>query len=379
MTAARRVGEVSKEAPRRVSLILHTFSRGGSDRVAAYLARGFADLGMDVELVVFCEGGEVERILVDLVGDDIPIVYLGSGRGPRPLDLIRGLPKLAAHLRSRRPDTIISTANNTAWITAAARTLTGLRDAKLILKTTNPIASSRHRGLVKVIRRWGYRRVFRDTAAVWTLSAHESAEMREAFPDFADIFEAVINPYVTPDMLATPMPAGRIARHCTILGVGRLTAQKRFDRLIAAFPYVKTPDVRLIILGEGEDRASLEAQIDRLGIADRVTLPGYVANVADALREASLMVLPSDYEGLPAVVLEAMAANCPVICTDCFPGARALIADAPGCAIIEDIDPGALGALIDRQLSQPQPANIRQAAERYSISNGVASHVALLP
>lgn len=359
---------------RRVSLVLHTFSRGGSDRVAAHLARGFAERGMEVDLLVFARGGEVEGVLAELVGHDIPIRHLRRATGSRALDLTLGLPTLVRRLRADPPDALISTANNTALATAFAYRLAGLR-GRLFLKTTNPIASSRHRGVARAIRRWGYRLIFRWTTAVWTLSPQESGEMREAFPAFAPIFHDVVNPYVTPAMLARPAGPRRAASGPTVMTVARLTAQKRLDRLVAAFAHVRRAGARLLILGEGEDRDALAALVANLGLADRVSMPGYVADVASALHDADLFVLPSDYEGLPAAVLEAMAANCPVLCTDCFPAARALLHDAEGSAVIERTDPASLGAQIDAHLGRPRPTGLRLAAERFSIAAGVASHV----
>lgn len=366
------------ERPRRVSLILHKFSRGGSDRVAAYLARGFADQGIDVDLVVFAKGGEVEAILSQIVGDGIPIRYLGKAAGWRGLDLILGLPKLVSLLRAEAPDAVISTANNTSWVTAVAVKLAGLRRTRLILKTTNPIAFSRHRGLLRRVRLWGYRLTFRRTQAVWTLSAQESEEMRTQFPDQAGLFHDVANPYVTSAMFTPPLIPAPAAPGKTIICIARLTAQKRLDRLIAAFARVRTPQARLLILGEGEDRETLNGLVADLGLQDRVSMPGFVANVAPELHTADLFVLTSDYEGLPAAVLEAMAANCPVLGTDCFPAARAILSDGEGCAVIEQTDPDNLARLIDEHLAGPKPTRLRQVAERYSIANGVSSHLAAL-
>ena len=361
---------------RKVSLVLHKFDRGGSPRVAAYLARGFADLGIDVELVVFTSRGDVEGIIVKLMGSDIPVHYLGALNGPRPLDLLRGLPLLIQHLRARQPDIVIAAANNVALVTSLARSSADLVASQLYLKTTNPVASSRHRGFVKAIRRWTYRLAFPTATAVWTLSAPESEEMRVAFPDFADLFHDIANPYVTASMLAAPEVRPAAPRY--ILGIGRLTAQKRFERLIEAFALVRDKDVHFKILGEGEDRASLTALIERLGLGDRVSMPGYVTNVAEAFHGAEMMVLPSDYEGLPAVVLEAMAANCPVLSTDCFPAARAIVAGAEGCAIIESTDAATIAGMIDARLGSPRPTRLRAVAERYSISAGIDSHVAAM-
>jgi glycosyltransferase involved in cell wall biosynthesis len=361
--------------PRRISLVLHKFSRGGSDRVAAYLARGFTDAGMNVDLVVFCQGGEVEGILSELVGTDIPIRYLGRSSGWRPLDLLLGLPSLARFLRRAAPDAVISTANNMSLVTALAVRLARLSGVRLILKTTNPIATARHRGLVRRIRLWSYRIIFRWTDAVWTLSADESREMRAEFTGFPTLFRDVANPYVTPRMLARPLAVEPRARAKTVISIARLAPQKRLDLLIRAFARLRDRNTQLLILGEGEDRPALIRLIEELGLQDRVAMPGYVKDVSSALRAADLFVLTSDYEGLPAALLEAMAADCRVLTTDCFPAARSMMEHCDGGAIIETTDPASLATLIELHLERPRPTSLHKVAERYSIQAGVASHL----
>ena len=356
-----------------VSLVLHKFSRGGSDRVAAHLARGFVEAGFRTEVVVFARGGEVEQVLLDVLGE-VPVHYLGKSSGNRLIDLLRGLPALARHIRSNRSDVILSTANNTALSCALGLVLSRLPFPLLVLKTTNPIAGSRHRGLLKGLRSWSYRFVFKRAAGVWTLSDEETAAMGAEFPGFARLFQTIVQPYVTDQMLARP----KIQTSKTILSVARLTKQKRLDRLLRAFAHVQTPGARLVICGEGEERENLSSLARELGIADRLELRGYVADVSPVIRGAGVLVLTSDYEGLPAAVLEAMGSNCPVLSTDCFPSARSLVGDAPGCSIIEDETPQALGAMIDEVLARPRPTGLSSIAERYSIANGVQSHVAEL-
>ena len=361
----------------RIALILHKFSRGGSDRVAAYLATGFRDAGIAVELIILGRGGEVEELLAEAVGD-IPAHFLGTASSSRAWDLVRTFPALVRMLRQHRPDAVISTANNTALVTAWAVRLAGLRDTRVLLKTTNPIASSRHRGVARAFRRWTYRTIFAWTDKVWTLSADEAEEMRVAFPAYRDRFTDVANPYVTPAMLAVPAAATKPTAGKTVITIARLTDQKRLDRLIAAFAQIEEPTTRLLILGEGEDRAALEAQVRDLGQSERVSMPGYVPDVAAALHAADLFVLTSDYEGLPAAMLEAMAANCPVLCTDCFPAARTILDGAEGCAVIEDVTPAPLARQIEAALRHPRPTTLDAIARTYSIDNGVAGHLAAL-
>lgn len=367
---------MSPAAP-RVSIVLHSVDRGGSGRVAGYLARGFAAQGLDVDLVVLCRGGDAEGAVRQLVGEAAPIRFLGDLRGPRPLDLARGLPALVGALRARRPNVVIAAANNVALVTAAAVVAARLDRTDLFLKTTNPIAGSRHRGVVRLLRRSTYGLAFRRFDGVWTLSPQETGALIAAFPAYAKLFRDVANPYVTDAMLAPDR--GRAAQAGpTVVTVARLTRQKRLDRLVRAFAHIGRPDVRLTILGEGEERAALSALVTHLGLEHRVSMPGHVGDVASVLRAADLFVLTSDYEGLPAVVLEAMATGCPVLSTDCFPAARALLADAPGCGIITDAAPAALAAMIEARLDRPRSIGLRAIAERYSIDNGVRSHVAAM-
>jgi len=100
-----------------------------------------------------------------------------------------------------------------------------------------------------------------------------------------------------------------------VLGAGRLTYQKNFSVLVDAAKIVKekVPDVKFIVGGEGELRADLEAQITRLNLENTVFLPGNIMNLPEMMQSADLFALPSKYEGLPLVLLEAMASGLPAV------------------------------------------------------------------
>src|SRR5690606_5424467 len=103
-----------------------------------------------------------------------------------------------------------------------------------------------------------------------------------------------------------------------LLFVGRLAPQKRCDVLIDALGQLKHLHFRLDIVGDGPDRAQLEAEVDAAGIADRVTFSGWVPreHIGEHFRSAGVFVLPSHVEGMPNAVLEAMAHGLPVVATD---------------------------------------------------------------
>ncbi len=356
-----------------ILLTLYSLGQGGADRVSAHVARGFAEAGFRTEVVIFGGGGEATETLLPLFGEQVRLTVLGPESGSRTRDLIRRFPAFVRHLKDVRPDCLMSTGNSMNWVSALGRSQSGLRNCRLVLKTTNPIIRSRDTGMRAWARHAGYARAFAAADRVLALSDAETAELAAAFPDAADHFRTVTNPYVTDRMLQSSAKA-RESR--LILGVGRMMPQKRFDLLLRGFAKCQHPDARLTILGDGPDRAALTALANHLGIADRVSMPGFVTNVADWYARASLFALPSVYEGLPAVVLEAMAADCPVISTDCFPAAQELVGRAPGCAIIDPPEPDRLAALIDAQLTSAVPVDVRATALRYSIANGLQSHVA---
>ena len=120
-------------------------------------------------------------------------------------------------------------------------------------------------------------------------------------------------------------PAPRIGN--TVLAVGRLVHAKGFDVLLQAWSIVvrQVPDWRLMIVGEGEERANLEALRDQLGLGDSVVLPGICPDVTKAYKQASVFCLSSRYEGFGLVLIEAMAFGLPIVSTDCETGPRELL------------------------------------------------------
>jgi glycosyltransferase involved in cell wall biosynthesis len=107
-----------------------------------------------------------------------------------------------------------------------------------------------------------------------------------------------------------------------------LDLQKDFPTLVRAFAQVRqTRQVRLLILGEGEDRPALEALVNHLGLRNDVKLPGFVANPYPYMTHAALFVLSSRWEGLPGVLIEALYCGSPLVSTDCPSGPREILAN----------------------------------------------------
>jgi glycosyltransferase involved in cell wall biosynthesis len=163
-------------------------------------------------------------------------------------------------------------------------------------------------------------------------------------------------------------PDGVPAEARVLLAVARLTQQKGIDVAIDALPLLPD-DTVLVVLGEGPERAALEARARDLGISARVYLPGRVPDVAAWLDRATLLVHPARWEGFGLGVLEAMVAGLPVVASD-VSSLPELVIDGETGMLVRPDDASALALAVARALEQPQlgPAGRDRAKREFSVA-----------
>jgi glycosyltransferase involved in cell wall biosynthesis len=157
-----------------------------------------------------------------------------------------------------------------------------------------------------------------------------------------------------------------------ILVVGRLTHQKAVETTIQAISLMADRhDFRVLIIGDGPKRKQLEAMVTSFGINDRVVMLPFQADWWGGLKIASILVSMSRYEGHPNVVLEAIAAGCPLVVSD-IPEHREFL-DEDSSIMVQVENPVALADAISSLLSNPESA--RQRADHASIRvDGLTLH-----
>ncbi len=150
-----------------------------------------------------------------------------------------------------------------------------------------------------------------------------------------------------------------------IVAVGALIPRKGQSLLVEALPHL--PDARLVLIGEGEDRARLLQQAQSLGVADRLRLTGNLPHgeIADWLAAADVMALPSASEGLANAWVEALACGTPIVITDAG-GAREVLQDDAAGRIVARTAAGVLAGLKDVLANPPARSACRQVAERFT-------------
>ncbi|RYE04399.1 MAG: glycosyltransferase [Sphingomonadales bacterium] len=305
---------------------------GGVERAMLRMADGWLKAGRRVTLVL----GSREGPLAAEIPEGIELRELGSAEHS-------ALFSLAGHVRDVRPDVIFCPGNHYTGIAALTRLRLGSASPPIVAKVSNAL----FRPELSAAAAWGYRRWLRlhprflDAVVAMTpaMAAEAVAEMRMP-PGRVHV---IANPPATAraGVAPVPLPQGRY-----MIGVGRLEPQKRWDRLLAALPRLADREIKLLLLGEGAARGTLEAQVTALGLGDRVSMPGHAGDPLPALQGAALAVLTSDYEGVPGVLREALSVGTPVVTTNSSVAVREIVTSPElGTVVARDDSDGLVEAL----------------------------------
>jgi len=333
-----------------IAFYLPAVRGGGAQRVVVNLVQGITERGLPVDLVLAAATG----VFLDQLPPAVRVVDLRARR------LLRSLGPLTGYLRREQPRVLVSSMSHA--------NLVALWAARLARRST-PVVVTEHNTLSESTRQEGaltqglWPHLLR-TFYPWATSV--VAVSRGAADDLArtsglprDQVRVVYNPVITPAIMALARkkpdhPWFAPGQPPVILGVGRLTRQKDFPTLIRAFAEVRRRRAaRLMILGEGEDRPALEALAGELAVADDVALPGFRENAMTYMAGSALFVLSSAWEGLPTVLIEALAAGTRVVSTDCPSGPREILQEGRLGALVPVGDAAALAEAMIQALDRP--------------------------
>jgi glycosyltransferase involved in cell wall biosynthesis len=316
----------------RVLTFLHSFEPGGVERIALRLHRAWQERGLDSRLVL----GRPDGAMASSLGNASDI-FLTNGRIPtaawETLWMILMLPRV---VRRERPDVLFCAGNTYAVVAGALRLSMWPNCPPIVAKVSNDLA---RQDMIAPFR-WGYRQWLRLQARFIDVFVGMAEPMRKEIADAIGVdatrIAIIHDPAIDDADFARPAKAGRKGTGRRFLAVGRLSAQKNFALMLRAFALIARSDDQLTILGEGPDRSELQKLAEALDIADRVDLAGFVTDTSPWFSDSDVFVLSSDYEGVPAVIVEALAAGLPIVATDCSVSMSEMIGD------------GAFGLLVPR-------------------------------
>ncbi|MGA7980714.1 MAG: glycosyltransferase, partial [Chromatiaceae bacterium] len=304
-----------------------TSAHGGITTVVGLLSRGLVNAGARVELVTHAPTDP--RVLVPTLDDRVEIANLGRGHRRRHLA------QLGDYLRRRRPRVLLAAGHRSNRLAVGCKQQRWRPTTRIFLSVHNVLTP----GLAEMgpVRRWlrvhDIRRAYPRADGVICVSAGVAEDLARYVTIPAVKLSVIHNPVLSEELLRT---AERECSHPwmapgqppVILGAGRLTSQKDFATLVRAFALLAADvDHRLLIIGDGAERAALERLAAELGVAERVTFPGFVEDPLSYMCRARLFVLSSAWEGFGNVLVEAMAVGTPVVSTDCPSGPREILLD----------------------------------------------------
>lgn len=324
------------EAPTSVAFVLAGLGAGGAERVVSLIATVWARAGRQITIITFDGDDEASfhPLPADIVLRRLAIPAPRGGGVAALRATVHRIVALRRALREADADVTVSFLTKINVLTLIACLFT--RRRVVISERNNPRRQEKSRAWNAVLAAltWRADAIVMQTEA--SLACLAPAARRRA------------------TVIGNPIALGGVDRReraaPVLAAAGRLTHQKGFDLLVDAFAQVAPghPDWRLVVWGEGEARAALEARIAASGFDSRIALPGNSDRPERWAAGADAFVLSSRYEGFPNVLGEAMAGGLAVAAFACAFGPTDLIRDGIDGLLVPAEDVDALAAALDR-------------------------------
>lgn len=329
----------------KIATIAYLHGAGGAERQIIMLSNEMAMRGHEVHLIVLSEFKSPYEI------SDRVSVHDLSGLESGKIRILRRFVAFRKTVGNIKPDITINYNLQGAYFSLlAGKDICG----KILYSERGDPYDDEYSGLLGRIRDYTCRNI---DAMVF-----QSEGARDFFTLTKKQKAIVIHNSVTVPQNLYPIAKERDNR---IVTVGRLHPQKNPHLLLDAFAKIanRYPQIRLDFYGDGELHDELLAKIEAMGMADRISLHPSRKDIFDCIRTARLFVLPSDYEGMPNALMEAMALGLPCISADCRPGgARTVIENGENGFIVPVRNVDAMAEKISYLLDNPEVAE-RIAAE----------------
>lgn len=413
----------------RIALFLPSLSGGGAERAFVNLTYGLVQRGVEVDMVL----RRAEGPFLSKLPKQVQVFELSFGRKPSNISLWARLRrflqrrhtispnlnlaiktylialklahywrskqlqgclsfqldamKFGDYLQKRRPNAILSGLTPCNLIALLSRRFASYTCQLVINEHNTPSINWSH--LSKGVLMWRMARsLYPEADGIVCVSQGVAEDLCRLVNLQPHQVHVIYNPVVVPELFQKAQEP--VNHHWfedgqthVILAVGRLVEQKDYPNLLRAFSLVRqNRAARLVILGEGEERPKLEQLAKELKIQNDISMPGFVENPFAFMAKASVFVLSSAWEGLPTVVIEALACGCPVVATDCRSGPKEILDNGRYGRLVPVGDHEALAKAILETLDNPdypadKGARIQRALD-FSVDAAVDKYLKVL-
>lgn len=356
----------------RVAIFLPSLGGGGAERVTGILANAIAARGHQVDLVL----AKAEGPYLREIAPEVRIVDLNKSRA------IASLLPLVRYLRREHPDAVLSGLGQANLVAIMARRIAGIK-ARLIVTEHNSILRDLKVGRGPIVG-WLMRRLYPKADRVVCVSRGIERELAEIMGLSRENLCTIYNPVDVDGIRQRKHPAPAhpwfaAGAPPVVIAVGRLMEQKDFPTLLRAFAELRRHrDAKLFILGEGDDRDALERLVAELGLEADVALPGFQDNPYAWMAASKLYVMSSAWEGLPGVLLEALACGTPIVSTNCPTGPEEILENGKWGRLVPVGNVTALAQAMDAALSDPSAPDTTERANAFRTEVSVDRYLQIL-
>ncbi|PSP39472.1 glycosyl transferase [Halobacteriales archaeon QH_7_65_31] len=364
-----------QQQPQHIALYVPSLRGGGAERVIVRLANEFVNRDYAVDIVLVKNKGEY----LDDVSSSVSIVNLDTRR------FLAAVPALIQYLRSARPDVLLSTIDS-ANVAAIIAGNVSFVDTRVIVRISNML-SSKEKALDhpkhKIVH-WAAQQIYPFANHIIGVSNGVSEDVISYLEVDPNLVTTVYNPVINEALISLKKKSVGHPwfddSNPVILAVGELSEQKDFQTLIRAFAIIdRTPEPRLVILGEGEKREALIHLSNELGVSDRIDLPGFVNNPYRYMSKCDAFVLSSKWEGCPNVLIEALACDAPVVSTNCPSGPNEILQNGSIAPLVPVGDTEKMAEKILETLDcDIDCSHYANYAERYRVENIADDYLTVL-
>lgn len=365
-----------KDGPSEVWFVLAKVQMGGIERNRLKMINQCLKWNVGVRLILLERKGD----LLEEIYPQIPVTCLGQRyKASFPT-------RLARMISAQSPACIISAFDDVnvmvIWAKVLARSTTSVL---LSNHNTFSIASREIAGLsrikYKALRQllpWAFRRA----KCVVAVSRGVADDLSRSLSVPREAIHVIYNPVIDSEFHdRARLPATYGVSEKTLLFVGRLVPQKDIPNLLVACAILKQRrSLNMLIVGDGPERPMIGARVKEMGLSDSVRLVGTVQNPLPLMAGSGLLVLPSRFEGLGNVLIEAMACGTQVVSTDCPHGPAEVLEGGRYGQLVPVSDPAALAAAIERSLNgefRVEPDVLRARAAEFSVERATRRYLEL--
>lgn len=365
---------------KKIAFYMHNFNGGGAEKVTIKTAEELANRGYDVTLIM----RENKGILSNNIPVNIKVIDLKINGNSKIFKNLINIVKLGKLLKENDYEVIFGVTFNMSVLLALSSMLY-INKSRLFAIMHSTISQEKHK--LMRIRKIIMNKVSKKFEKIIFVSEGARVDYIKTMNIDSIKTTTIYNPIVSKEISKKENEnvdcdwINYKNDYKIIINIGRLTIEKNQKLLLNAIKLVsKKEKVKLIVLGDGALKDKLNKIAEENGISDIVKFYGFVNNPYSFLAKADLLVLSSKYEGLPTVLIEALACGCNVVSTDCPTGPNEILENGTYGKLVpldneEEMASAILYMLNDGKISSDV---LKKRSEKFSVENSIKKYIKLM-